>query len=514
MPTRALITRDVTVSGVKYAAGSVVDFEYSGFATKLAAKGFADTTWASIAAYIVATGVTPIPHGTLPIDTSQFGSVRLAFAGDSLPANGVARSSVSGSALIAGSFQNNSWAYWLNFIGKQRYDYDSTFSVAKGSTTSTYMLAQLSAMLAKNCGIWIISVGTNDFWQAADSDVASGLIRSTLQANVTTVIRALTAAGSRVIILPIFPRSPSVPTTNVVQQTQLYNDWIRRTVAFWPGVAICDPMPQFTLGSDANYAWKSGLSTDLVHPDCGACISVAIALDAILQKFVPARDRLPSSAAQVRGAQNVTGFVNSAWLMSGSVASPGAQFATSGGTLPTGNLPTGYTCATFAAGPTATCSVAADPDVNGAQQTTVTFGGTGANGTGSNPGIQLRNDIAQAGGNFAGGDVVEFVGYMKLTAATKIRAATNMLRYHNGSAYVDLFSCGADDTNNSQIPDGTTIDGVFRSMPTTIPDDVSATGLRLQSNIYCVTAGSPAISGSMVHGRWGLWNLGSATQVG
>lgn len=169
---------------------------------------------------------------------------------------------------------------WANIMLGGRMKVLSQEGVA-GETTAQ-MLARLDAsVLARRPGFVIVLGGTND--------VANNVSAATTIANLFEIYSRCTAAGIRVVAIPIIPRTGL--SAGQLAALQTVNRWIKDFCRSTAGVILCD-MGQAIMDPNSNWSPASGYLLDGTHPNSLGASVMGKALAAALTNIVPSADIL------------------------------------------------------------------------------------------------------------------------------------------------------------------------------------------------------------------------------
>jgi len=173
------------------------------------------------------------------------------------------------------------------------------------------------------------------------NDVNGLVANSTIQANIASIVSSALALPQKPLvvlstILPVTHTNSTYSTAKRDARLRL-NDWIRTTYSMTPGVVIFDEAALTTdsTGSEAAYAgWRSGYSTDGLHPNQTESVTISANLATLMGTYVPT-----STVSMVDSTQDTFNTSNSARqlltnpLMAGSTAASGTGIS--------GNVATG-----------------------------------------------------------------------------------------------------------------------------------------------------------------------------
>jgi hypothetical protein len=291
------------------------------------------------------------------------------------------------------------------------------------------------------------------------NDRTAGLTVAQTQANITTALNRLRAAGKKVIILAEMPRGDTTYTTKRLTSPQLdYHlrvaQWVRNLRM--PGVYVVDPWPVMALATSTTGDAIVGATYDGLHPCFASAYQVGtLVANTVASLVQPFNGILPCSNSDVWSANNPSGSLVSNPML----ANPSVTPAASSGVTISGLLPANWVhqCnnmsgLTLAYGTTT---------LNGVSYLTVTLSGTP---TVASPRLDVSCTLtaAQIAG-IAAGDVVQTmgVGYMQagstgLATATLNQYLWNATNTAYMAAVVSGYSITSPSSSFSTVYGGTT----------------------------------------------------------
>lgn len=232
------------------------------------------------------------------------------------------------------------------------------------------ILDELPAFLAqmpKKPGVTVVECGTNNIYH----DTATATFES-ITADWTAIAAYLTQQGSRVIFVPILPRTTGFSALFTATQFETMdrcNRWLNAFAAKSNGtIAVASscllPLTDATLTGAQP---KAGLFSDGTHPGVGGAYQIGKAIAAILSTWFPPLDLLPTNS-MVWSAS--TPFAN---LL------PNPMMNGTGGTATaplTGTVPTNWTASMTATSGLTVAASKVTSVFDGSPMTQLTFGGS------------------------------------------------------------------------------------------------------------------------------------------
>jgi lysophospholipase L1-like esterase len=313
---------------------------------------------------------------------------------------------------IAGlnAFRTITYVPWLAFLSGRRIDMQYGDNFATSGLRSDEITPKALQAAALGYGVAIIMEGTNDITQGRTADQI-----------VTTIIshcEAFLTKGTRVVLMPIYPRGGQWKTdyggSLTEAQIRARQDEANRRLRDYAfgrlGVRWVDPRPALT--DPATGLFASGMNFDRLHLQPKGAFEVARLVWAAMQDWLPAGGpSLPSANWEAWDATyNANGNLLTNGMLTGTTGSVGAPAA---GTAPDGWAATVTGSVT---GGTVVLGREARSDGSPGEWLTITV--TGLTGPANPVIVTLSQAIAQTGGNYAAGDVVEMVGEMEVVAGS------------------------------------------------------------------------------------------------
>jgi lysophospholipase L1-like esterase len=280
------------------------------------------------------------------------------------------------------------WLGWLQFLTRQRFDFDIADNFGVSGDTTRQMLARVPAMLAATKAATIFVLGAIN-----DRGTANMTYQATMD-NLTQIRDMCRANGRRVVIFAELPKGDSVNTSVRLTGSQLkIHLRVRQALLDWrtePGVYVVDPWQSCALITSTTGDWASVNETkDGLHPAPLGAYHVALPAVPVVNAIFPPVDILPwSNTDQYDATDFPNGCLNSNPMMTGT----GGTFNATGGS---GNVADGWS---ENAGPTWTRAYSKVTGSDGKTWQQVVLGGTGTTG-----GVSLRQVLS----NIAVGDKVE-----------------------------------------------------------------------------------------------------------
>jgi lysophospholipase L1-like esterase len=152
------------------------------------------------------------------------------------------------------------YASWVAALSKQRITVEPIYNRSVSGRVTADMLAAVPEVIALNPDWCFVEGGTNDI------GFAYYPLSQTL-ANLTAIYQKLTAAGIRIIAIPVTPRTaPSGFTTAQNEQVACVNRFIRQYAKYNGNIVVADPrLTAFMNVATGNPA--TGMTSDGLHPN-------------------------------------------------------------------------------------------------------------------------------------------------------------------------------------------------------------------------------------------------------
>jgi lysophospholipase L1-like esterase len=241
------------------------------------------------------------------------------------------------------------YASWVAALSKQRITVEPIYNRSVSGRVTADMLAAVPEVIALNPDWCFVEGGTNDI------GFAYYPLSQTL-ANLTAIYQKLTAAGIRIIAIPVTPRTaPSGFTTAQNEQVACVNRFIRQYAKYNGNIVVADPrLTAFMNVATGNPA--TGMTSDGLHPNAQGAYNWGTYLWTCVQPFLQIADMAPC----IYDANDVFDAVNNP---TGNVLANSLFTTTSGGTLNgasllTGNVPASWTATMTKADTTYTGTIA------------------------------------------------------------------------------------------------------------------------------------------------------------
>lgn len=345
---------------------------------------------------------------------------------------------------ITGNLDTRSFAgwTWANMLLGQAFAVLANLGV--GGNTTSQILARINSVLALNPGWVVLTAGTNNM------GVAGGVAQA--KADITAMLDIFEAAGIRVVLTTIPPRTSGSYTGTTRVDTLALNEWIRRQGRERPGLIVADYFAALADGASGNYlATLFGFNptVDGIHLSATGGYACGKVLATALRPYVTT-------------------------VVPYSLTTHGANLLTAANARPAGSgasVPTGYSASGSASGTAVYSDVARTDGVNGSwKQVVVPTGGSKT--------LVLTTNATVDGSRQAVGDVVNGIMEFDVSAVETGLAVDEQgiclgVRAFNGSTFTDTryafnyfrgpneARAGVLRTPDLAIPSGTTITTLY-----------------------------------------------------
>jgi hypothetical protein len=206
------------------------------------------------------------------------------------------------------SKDHHSWAAWIEalMLGAVSIPFSCIFGYPSQNTS--YILTQLASVLACPAEMVIYLASTNDR--------SDGLTAAQTIANYDATMRAIPAAGKRLIMLTDLPRGISGGVAGFTGTPLANHQYVRRWLLAnrnnYPGVTVLDTWPRFVDPADSTSKAKAGLLYDGAHMNAAGAFALAndVIVPHLSRVYAPI-NILPASNADVWDASlNLNGSLN------------------------------------------------------------------------------------------------------------------------------------------------------------------------------------------------------------
>lgn len=391
-------------------------------------------------------------------------------------------------------FLSGNYSVWMNALSHQRVKLPKTSIFGyPGKTlgefidpvgTGTGLTGGLAAILALSPrpDLVVLGCATNNVVrsngeQTLDFIINGGQIGGVSYPGYTQAITALLAAGIKVMVRPIGPRSDVTLTAAQAGVVRSVNRWLAEVARRDLGVYVPRYVRNLVDPTSTGFAAKAGVlyAYDNLHPNFAGSYWMGKDMAEIIAALYPRVDHL-SVNSEVWSAS----APNSNLLVGAGGSTP--QFAGTGGAVAngaTGTVPTGWTVSKAGADTNVTiaCSVVpsiVDPAYNAIQ---LAYGGTYTPASPSGGSIDMTHfdriigNVQQA--NFAAGDVLEgFVGFEFDAGLAGISALSLQIRNGGNTSYNEP----ANPSLGGVIPAGESASGVLSTHEITVGSGDLASG--------------------------------------
>lgn len=362
---------------------------------------------------------------------------QIGIIGDSITAQ--CSSSTSG-------HENYGYAFWMNFLSRQRFRFSHAWNFGVGGDTTTMILARLTTPLRSTPSTFVLLAGTNDRGSAA-------MTADQTITNLNDIISAFISVGKRVVLVPPLPRGDTTYTSNRLSGTQLANHmrvyrWCLEQAAR-PSVSVADPWIYWAVPGSATGDATLGYTHDGLHPNTLGAFYIGQAIADVLETLRPEPQLFSMSNTDLKSADNLYGCINLNPTMQGTAGS-----VSTGGS---GSLADSYS-GTNSSGTTNITRTYSKVTSGGKTWQQCIFGGT-PTGTLSASDIcrqiSLHTSVAE-------GDIIELLADIEVDAGcTNIMSIQGGIQLTDGSGTTTLWD-GDRYTTGSLLP-AVAFSGVLRS---------------------------------------------------
>lgn len=350
---------------------------------------------------------------------------RVCFVGDSLIDYSVTRTTTNL------QFNSNGVCSWIQALCGWRFNSEASDNYGAAGETSSQILLRIPAIAAKAYDIAVLDMGENNV-NVTDASV--------LLADLNAAVKLFAAAGTHVVVLPVFPRSNTGVDSNVGAKNTIICGFNTALAAYcrthrgisWAGQYL----PQY-IGTDGMA--KAANLFDGTHPTPTGAKAIAQGAADIINAILPALpDRVAYSALDIYDAggspvRNLYGNMLANGMMTGSTA------ATTLGSIVSGVKPTpSWTNATSSSAVSSGTAVWSkqSPSPSGIGDAAVL---TMTNVAGSDANWEIMMLQGPTTG-FAAGDVLEAIAMFDVAASpVNIKAVHMHVRESDGSTSVDHY---------------------------------------------------------------------------
>lgn len=387
---------------------------------------------------------------------------RFAAIGDSISANmGIDTGTAVPPAAGLRTQSPQGYLTWVSYLSRQRVNIEAGANFSLSGRTSADMTTQIYNVIRYRPTWCIVESGTND--------PGNVLTLAQTIANLTQIYQALTAAGIRILAIPVTPRTtPNAYTTAQNQTLAATNRFIRDYARTHGNIVIADPR----LGGYMNFATgapAAGVTQDGLHPNQkGAYIwgnQIWTALSPFVQATPDADPVLVDPLDLYDSVANPTG----------NMLTNGMFQTTTGGTLTgnsllTGSVPGSWTAIMTKADAAYTGTIAitntTHPTLPGSMFRLTAASLVGTVTGGAQDHVQLFQQVNFPAG-LQPGDVVEAMAEIRVNATAGFNGFDVNLGYSDGNGVTSFATFMGPATNSSAWQQGT-YNGIAKSPRTVI----------------------------------------------
>lgn len=379
--------------------------------------------------------------------------------------------------------QAQGYMTWLQVFSGHRWSFSVPGNTISGGNfgvsgdTTALVLARFDPILAASPDWAIVMIGTND----VNNDAISA---ATTIANLETIYTRLQAIGTKIIAIPILPRTFSSSARRLKSMT--VSTWIRNYNRNYPDreqIIVVDPSKYWLDSTSATGDNLASVSHDNLHPNVAGAYYIGKALWEVLQPYAPPPiPHVYQSAADLYDATaNLRGNLLTNGMLNGS---GGTQ------TVGTGTLATNWTSQRGVGSTIACVNSKGATKLDGTAGThQIQVWSTNSTGVATESGYLTQNITT----NFTAGDIVEAICEISVSGhvGANLHGVALTVRTTGGTAFTSTDLNPYDET---RLMPAIAFTGVLKTQPFAIPVGATTVTTRVVTTLDGTKTGSVQVA--------------------
>lgn len=356
---------------------------------------------------------------------------------------------------VSASVQQKNWLGYLSIA--EMLHPGINFPIANNfgvnSDTTTMMLARLPNVIAAAPAWCSFLGGTNDL--TGDPTTAA---YTTITNNIQTVYNTLTAAGIKLVLCTILPRSVwgslTAPQIIIARNNMVrVNTWIRKFCATNTNVVLCDWYADVANPSSSTSDPVSGFLYDNLHPSPTGAYWMAKKLVRVMTPYLPSIDTFDLLASGQYDLYDATNNPTGNLLVNPMLTGTAGTVSGTGASTASG-VATSWTVGR-SVGSNGTCVGTLGTITNSVGSTIIQQIMTCSHSLGTSNEVWQFTQTVNAAGKYASGDFVQGVVRVDLSSSSNVNFVKAFLHDNNGTANVQQ-GVALQEASGFKIPAGLT----------------------------------------------------------